>query len=416
MTEIIRKIGANAKQAASALTLLSTRQKNDALQSLAQVMLTRADEITQANALDIREAQASGLSDAMIDRLTLTERRITEMAQSFTNMITQADPIGQISQGWISPDGLQITQVQVPIGVIGLIYESRPNVAAESLALSLKSGNALILKGGKEAKHSNQKLVEFFREALSQTDCPQDAVQLLTDNSRAATQALMRADDYVDVLIPRGSANLIRAVRHQATVPVIETGAGICHVYVHEDANLAQVIPIIINSKTQRPSVCNAMETLVIHESRLADCLPKLEQLLVQHGVEICADELAIPYLKHARLANESDWDTEYLDLKLSIKSVASLDDAITFINAHSTHHSEAILTNNLEAATHFQKAIDSAVVYVNASTRFTDGSQFGFGAEIGISTQKLHVRGPIGLNHLTSQKYLVLGNGQIRN
>jgi glutamate-5-semialdehyde dehydrogenase len=338
------------------------------------------------------------------------------MAQSFTNMITQADPIGQISQGWISPDGLQITQVQVPIGVIGLIYESRPNVAAESLALSLKSGNALILKGGKEAKHSNQKLVEFFREALSQTDCPQDAVQLLTDNSRAATQALMRADDYVDVLIPRGSANLIRAVRHQATVPVIETGAGICHVYVHEDANLAQVIPIIINSKTQRPSVCNAMETLVIHESRLADCLPKLEQLLVQHGVEICADELAIPYLKHARLANESDWDTEYLDLKLSIKSVASLDDAITFINAHSTHHSEAILTNNLEAATHFQKAIDSAVVYVNASTRFTDGSQFGFGAEIGISTQKLHVRGPIGLNHLTSQKYLVLGNGQIRN
>lgn len=412
MNETLIKMGQRAQAAEQELMLLDTAAKNQALLQMAQDLLAAKEAIIAANQLDMQ--QAVDMPKKFTDRLLINEKRIEDMAAGLKTVAQLPDPVAKIDKGWYTADGLQILQKRVPLGVIGIIFEARPNVTVDAAALTFKSGNAVILRGGKEALHTNAALANVLRQSLSDQDLPKDSVQLITDTSHETAGDLMHLNDYLDVLIPRGGRGLIQRVVKTATVPVIETGAGNCHIYVDRDAQLKMAQAIVVNAKVQRPSVCNAAEKLLIHQDVAAAYLPVLAKSLRAHGVELRGDERARAIVE-MQPASETDWDTEYNDLIMAVKVVDSFDDAVKHINAHSTHHSEAIITDNLERGQAFLNRINSACVYINASTRFTDGSQFGFGAEIGISTQKLHARGPMGLEQLTTIKYQIIGNGQIR-
>lgn len=411
----LKTLGQQAKTAAYTLAQLDAALKNKALLTMAQQLKADQAAILAANQVDMANAKKNQVRQVMLDRLLLTEERIAAMAEGLTQVASLPDPIGTVVKGWRTPNDLNIRQVRVPLGVIGMIYEARPNVTVDAAALTLKAGNAVILRGGKEAIQTNLALAKSLRQALVQAGLPVDAVQLIEDTSHETADALMQLTDYLDVLIPRGSARFIKQVVKTATVPVIETGAGNCHIYVAEDADIAQAIPIIVNAKTQRPSVCNAMEKLVVHQAIAPKFLPRLAAALKPYNVTLKGDTQAQTILPGIEAATAEDWGLEYNDLIMAIKVVANIDEAIAHINRYNTKHSEAILTNNYHYSQQFTKQIDAAVVYVNASTRFTDGFEFGFGAEIGISTQKLHARGPMGLEALTSTKYIVEGEGQIR-
>lgn len=409
----LNQIGEKAKIAARKLAILDTATKNKGLQAMADALVNNQDEIIAANKFDL--AQATEMPKKFIDRLMLNKQRITDMANGLRSIAQLADPTAQIDKGWITADGLQIIQRRVPLGVIGIIFEARPNVTADATGLTFKSGNAVILRGGKEALHTNLALAKVLRQALADINLPEDAVQMVDDPSHESAQEMMNLTKYIDVLIPRGGRGLIQRVVKTATVPVIETGAGNCHIYIDQDADLEMATAITVNAKVQRPSVCNAAEKLLIHRNVAAKFLPTIAKALMKHGVQLRGDEAACQVVPEMIPASAEDWDTEYNDLIMAVKVVDSLDDAIDHINNHSTHHSESIITNNIQRGHQFQEQIDSACVYVNASTRFTDGGMFGFGAEIGISTQKLHARGPMGLSQLTTIKYEITGNGQIR-
>lgn len=413
MNETLIKMGQRAQAAEQELMLLDTAAKNQALLQMAQDLLAAKEEIIAANQLDMQ--QAVDMPKKFTDRLLINEKRIDDMAAGLKTVAQLPDPVAKIDKGWYTADGLQILQKRVPLGVIGIIFEARPNVTVDAAALTFKSGNAVILRGGKEALHTNAALANVLRQSLSDQNLPKDSVQLITDTSHETAGDLMHLNDYLDVLIPRGGRGLIQRVVKTATVPVIETGAGNCHIYVDKDAQLKMAQAIVVNAKVQRPSVCNAAEKLLIHKDVAAAYLPVLAKSLQAHGVELRGDERARAIVE-MQPASEADWDTEYNDLIMAVKVVDSFDDAVKHINAHSTHHSEAIITDNLERGQAFLNRINSACVYINASTRFTDGSQFGFGAEIGISTQKLHARGPMGLEQLTTIKYQIIGNGQVRH
>lgn len=414
MTDL-NQLGIQAKKGARELALMPTKQKNDLLLQMAQTIKRNQLAILEANQKDLDQATENNISETMQDRLRLTPERIHTMAEEIIKVAQLDDPIGKVDHMWQNEDGLLIGKKRVPLGVIGMIYESRPNVTTDAASLAFKSGNAVILRGGKEAFHSNQLLVELLQETLGNAEVSPYAIQLVDDTSHETAAELMRLTDYLDVLIPRGGASLIKRVKEQATVPIIETGTGNNHIYIDKEAQLAMAVDIIVNAKTSRPSVCNAAETLLIHSEIAPFFLPSIEQALVEHGVSLHADARALDYLETATLADETDWDTEYLDYILAVKIVDSLDEAIEHINRHNTQHSEAIVTDSYTASQRFLNEVDAAAVYVNASTRFTDGSVFGFGAEIGISTQKLHARGPMGLNELTTTKYIIYGDGQIR-
>ncbi len=398
----LNQIGKQAQIAARQLAILDTASKNKGLIAMANALIANQATILTANKQDL--ANANEMPKKFLDRLMLNEQRITDMANGLRSIAQLSDPTAQIDRGWISADGLQIIQRRVPLGVIGIIFEARPNVTADAAGLTFKSGNAVILRGGKEALQTNLAIAKVLREALTQSGLPADAIQMIADPSHQSAQEMMNLTQYIDVLIPRGGRSLIQRVVKTATVPVIETGAGNCHVYVDRDADLEMATAIAVNAKVQRPSVCNAAEKLLIHKDIAKQYLPT-----------IAHDETAREIVPEIIPATAEDWDTEYNDLIMAVKVVDSLDAAITHINDHSTHHSETIITNNLERGRKFQEQIDSACVYVNASTRFTDGGMFGFGAEIGISTQKLHARGPMGLHQLTTIKYEITGNGQVR-
>lgn len=413
MNETLIKMGQRAQAAEQELMLLDTAAKNQALLQMAQDLLAAKEAIIAANQLDMQ--QAVDMPKKFTDRLLINEKRIEDMAAGLKTVAQLPDPVAKIDKGWYTADGLQILQKRVPLGVIGIIFEARPNVTVDAAALTFKSGNAVILRGGEEALHTNAALANVLRQSLSDQDLPKDSVQLITDTSHETAGDLMHLNDYLDVLIPRGGRGLIQRMVKTATVPVIETGAGNCHIYVDKDAQLNMAQAIVVNAKVQRPSVCNAAEKLLIHQDVAAAYLPVLAKSLRAHGVELRGDERARAIVD-MQPATEADWDTEYNDLIMAVKVVDSFDDAVKHINAHSTHHSEAIITDNLASGQAFLNRINSACVYINASTRFTDGSQFGFGAEIGISTQKLHARGPMGLEQLTTIKYQIIGNGQVRH
>lgn len=415
MTDLIQ-LGKQAKSASSQLALLETSRKNDLLEKMATALEEHIPAILEANEKDLARAADYGISDTMQDRLRLTKQRIMDMSAGIRQIATLPDPIGEVDKMWKTVDGLMIGQQRVPLGVIGIIYESRPNVTTDAASLCFKSGNSVILRGGKEAIHSNQKLVAILQDSLIENDFSPYAIQLITDSSYDVANEFMRLNDYLDVLIPRGGANLIRRVKENATVPVIETGTGNNHIYIDSDIDLQMALNIVVNAKVQRPSVCNAIETILVHEAIAPTFLPAIETVLLAENVALRGDEKALTYLTNATLATKEDFETEYLELILAIKIVSSLDEALNHINQYSTRHSEAIITNNYFASQRFLNEVDAAAVYVNASTRFTDGFMFGFGAEIGISTQKLHARGPMGLNELTSTKYIVYGNGQVRS
>ena len=409
----LNQIGKQAQIAARQLAILDTASKNKGLIAMANALIANQATILTANKQDL--ATANEMPKKFLDRLMLNEQRITDMANGLRSIAQLSDPTAQIDRGWISADGLQIIQRRVPLGVIGIIFEARPNVTADAAGLTFKSGNAVILRGGKEALQTNLAIAKVLREALTQSGLPADAIQMIADPSHQSAQEMMNLTQYIDVLIPRGGRGLIQRVVKTATVPVIETGAGNCHVYVDRDADLEMATAIAVNAKVQRPSVCNAAEKLLIHKDIAKQYLPTITHALIDHGVQLRGDETAREIVPEIIPATAEDWDTEYNDLIMAVKVVDSLDAAITHINDHSTHHSETIITNNLERGRKFQEQIDSACVYVNASTRFTDGGMFGFGAEIGISTQKLHARGPMGLHQLTTIKYEITGNGQVR-
>lgn len=409
-------LGQQAQASARKLALLDTKEKNRLLGAMAQALVTATPEILAANEKDLAQAVANGISETMQDRLRLTKERIAEMAAGIKEVAGLPDPIGEVEKMWKNEDGLLIGRQKVPLGVIGIIYESRPNVTTDAASLCFKTGNAVILRGGKEAFASNQVLVEILQQALIKEGFTPHVIQFVTDTSHEVATEMMRLTEYLDVLIPRGGAGLIKRVKETATVPVIETGTGNNHVYIDKDAQLDMATAIVDNAKTQRPSVCNAMETLLIHEAVAAEFLPVIAKKLAQHQVELHGDERACQYVPEALPATEADWSTEYLDYILAIKVVDSLEEAIAHINRYNTKHSEAIITDNYFASQKFLQEVDAAAVYVNASTRFTDGFVFGFGAEIGISTQKLHARGPMGLEELTSTKYIIYGEGQIRS
>ncbi|WP_283596140.1 glutamate-5-semialdehyde dehydrogenase [Limosilactobacillus vaginalis] len=409
----LNQIGKQAQIAARQLAILDTASKNKGLIAMADALIANQTAILTANKQDL--ANANEMPKKFLDRLMLNEQRITDMANGLRSIAQLSDPTAQIDRGWISADGLQIIQRRVPLGVIGIIFEARPNVTADAAGLTFKSGNAVILRGGKEALQTNLAIAKALREALTQSGLPADAIQMVADPSHQSAQEMMNLTKYIDVLIPRGGRGLIQRVVKTATVPVIETGAGNCHVYVDRDADLEMATAIAVNAKVQRPSVCNAAEKLLIHRQVASTYLPVIAKALIKHGVQLRGDEAARKIVPEIIPVTAEDWDTEYNDLIMAVKVVDSLDAAITHINNHSTHHSETIITNNLERGRKFQEQIDSACVYVNASTRFTDGGMFGFGAEIGISTQKLHARGPMGLHQLTTIKYEITGNGQIR-
>ncbi len=413
--EYLENLGQKAVAAKYELQRLSVEDKNRALRTVAAALTESTDRILAANDRDYEIAAAGGMAAGLLDRLKLTPERIQSMAQGLLQIVELEDPVGTVMESFDRPNGLHIDQVRVPMGVIGIIYEARPNVTADAFGLCFKTGNAVILKGGRDAANSNAAVTEVIRGALVSEAITADAVQLIEDNDRAVTTAFMKLKQYVDVLIPRGGAGLIRAVVENSTIPVIETGTGNCHIYVDEDADLEQAVSIIINAKTQRIGVCNACESLLIHEKITDKLLPVLGCALRDRNVEMRGDERVRMLLPDAAAATEEDYGAEYLDYIISMKTVSSLEEAIAHINRYNTKHSDAILTRSREHAEQFLKEVDSACVYANASTRFTDGFEFGFGAEIGISTQKLHARGPMGLKQLTTYKYLIRGDGQIR-
>ena len=414
MTELLNKIGQQAQIAAQTLAQVPTSTKNQVLRAMADALDERTPEILEANQADL--ADTTGLEDKFIDRLTLTADRLAGIADGVRKVANLSDPLGNIERGWTTDSGLEISQKRVPFGVVGIIYEARPNVTVDSAVLCFKSGNAVILRGGKEALQTNIKIAVILREVLSTFNLPKDIVQVVAETSHELAQQFMRLNEYIDVLIPRGSARLIQTVVAHATVPVIETGAGNCHIYVDETADLQMATDIVINAKTQRPSVCNATEKLLVNAAIAPDFLPQIAQALASSHVEIRGDEQACQILgNQVRPAQPEDWDTEYNDYIIAIKVVDGLNEAVSHINQHNTKHSEAIITTDYEHSQQFTQQVDAACVYVNASTRFTDGFEFGFGAEIGISTQKLHARGPMGLKELTTTKYVILGQGQIR-
>lgn len=413
--ETLVELGEKAKKASRYLAQASSKEKNTALQLMSQALLENTSAILAANLQDLAAAKENHIAETLLDRLVLNEERLQAMADGLIQIAELPDPVGLVSGMWKNEADLTIGKQSVPLGVIGIIYESRPNVTTDAGALCFKSGNAVILRGGKEAIHSNKALVTVLQQALAKTNFPATAIQLVEDTSRETSRDMMRLNRYLDVLIPRGGARLIQTVMETATVPVIETGTGNCHVYIDKDAQLKMATEIIVNAKCSRPSVCNAAESLLIHEDVAAEFLPVIEAALAEYHVELRADETALRILKKAIPATEEDWETEFLDYILAVKVVSSLDEAITHINQYSTGHSEAIVTDNYFAGQQFHREVDSSTVYINASTRFTDGFEFGFGAEIGISTQKLHARGPMGLAELTSSKYIVFGEGQIR-
>ncbi|ASZ08555.1 glutamate-5-semialdehyde dehydrogenase [Enterococcus thailandicus] len=411
----LRQLGENAKSSATTLALMSTTDKNDLLLKMADAIEENQVAILEANKEDLTHATQNKISETMQDRLRLTSERIHSMAEEMRKVAQLDDPIGKVDHMWKNEDGLLIGKKRVPLGVIGIIYESRPNVTTDAASLAFKSGNAVILRGGKEAFVSNQKLVEILQQVLVDNGHSPYAIQFVTDTSHEVADQLMKLTDYLDVLIPRGGASLIQRVKAHATVPIIETGTGNNHIYIDKDAQLEMAKKIIVNAKASRPSVCNAAETLLIHAEVAPFFLPVIEKALVDSGVVLRADQRSLEYLETASLATDEDWDTEYLDYVLAVKIVDSIDEAITHINRHNTKHSEAIVTDSYAASQMFLNQVDAAAVYVNASTRFTDGAVFGFGAEIGISTQKLHARGPMGLNELTTTKYIIYGEGQVR-
>ncbi len=406
--------GRAARDAARVLSRLSTREKNFALQLMAEAIVENKQGILAANHKDVAKAKAKGLSPSLVNRLFLDETVLAGISQGLKDLIGLADPVGEVIGGWTRPNGLKIEQVRVPLGVIGIIYEARPNVTVDAAGLCLKSGNAVVLRGGSEAIESNLALTAVLKAALQQSQLPEGAVQLIENTDRLVVNEMLKCNKFLDVLIPRGGRGLIRLVVENSTVPVIETGTGNCHVFIDRAADLAKGLQIVVNAKTQRPGVCNAMETLLVDREIAEQFLPLAAEALFAQGVELrgCAECLSI--VPAMSPASEEDWATEYLDLILSIKIVSGIDEALEHIFRYGTKHSEAIITENYSRARKFQQEVDAAAVYVNASTRFTDGGRFGFGAEIGISTQKLHARGPMGLKELTTAKYLVMGDGQI--
>lgn len=411
---VMEQMGQKAKKAARFL-LTAGELKNKALLEIADALVNSSDEIVRANEVDINNAVENGTKTSLIDRLRLTKERIEGMADGVRQVAALADPVGQVLSGSTRQNGLRIEKVRVPMGVIGIIYEARPNVTSDAAALCLKSGNAVILRGGKEAINSNKCISDIMRKAIVKAGLPEDCIALVEDTSRASSVELMQLSDYLDVLIPRGSASLINAVVENSKVPVIETGVGNCHVYVDENADIDMAANIIFNAKTSRPSVCNAIETILVHKNIAKDALPVIKEQLDKKDVTLRCCERSAEILSGVENASEEDWSTEYLDYILAVKVVDSIDDAIDHIAKYSSGHSECIVTKDYANAQKFTDEVDSAAVYVNASTRFTDGGEFGLGAEIGISTQKLHARGPMGLNELTSMKFIIRGNGQIR-
>jgi glutamate-5-semialdehyde dehydrogenase len=415
MTDL-QKQGAAAKAASYTLSTAGTAKKNAALEAIAKMLTERQEEWLAANAADVAAAKEAGMRPAMLDRLTLNAERIAGIVDGVRQVAALPDPIGKVDKMERRPNGLIIGRRRVPLGVIAIIFEARPNVTVDAAALCLKSGNVCILRGGKEAIRSNRCVTELMRQALEQADLPADCISLVQDTSHDTANELMHLDGYVDVLIPRGGAGLIRAVAKEASVPVIRTGEGVCHVYVDDEADLDMAAKILYNAKCSRPSVCNAAECVLVHRDVLADFWKRALPLLDEKGVELRADQEALALLGTRALpAQESDWDAEYDDYILAVRTVGGMEEAIDFINAHGTQHSEAIITKNYFKAQRFLDAVDAAAVYVNASTRFTDGGEFGLGAEIGISTQKMHARGPMGLEELTSCKYVIYGEGQVR-
>lgn len=411
----LTEIGMNAKKAAAILNTLGSERKNEGLKAAAEALLENREKILDANQKDVERAVAGGMTLGMVDRLKLTAQRLEAMADGLLAVAALEDPVGEVLSMKLRPNGLQIGQKRVPIGVVGMIYEARPNVTADAFGLCFKTGNAVILKGGSDALKSNKTITESIQKGLEASGLPATALQLITDTDRQVTREFMRLHDYVDVLIPRGGAGLIRAVVDNSTVPVIETGTGNCHIFVDETADFDMALDIIFNAKTQRIGVCNACESLVVHRKIAEHFLPLLKKRLDEKNVEIRADEAAVGIVGEFTLASEDDWGSEYLDYIVSLKLVDSLEEAILHINQYNTGHSESIITSDYNNAQRFLNEVDAAAVYVNASTRFTDGFEFGFGAEIGISTQKLHARGPMGLKELTTTKYIVYGNGQVR-
>ena len=413
--EYILNIGTRAKDASRIMATVSTNLKNSALLHMADALRNNERNIIEANMKDMELGIKNNLSKALLDRLMINGERIESMAEGLKNVASLPDPIGGGIKGWKTPNNLDISMVRVPLGVIGIIYESRPNVTVDAAALCLKAGNSIILRGGSEAINTNIALAQVISKAAIYAGLPEGCIQLIEMIDRELVNKLIKLNDYVDVIIPRGGVSLKKAIISNATVPIIETGAGVCHIYVDLDADLNMAEEIIVNAKTQRPGVCNAIETVLVHKNIANEFLPKLEQRLKGLGVEIRTCESGIKILCGAKVASEEDWATEYLDLILSIKIVCSIEEAINHIFRYGTKHSEAIITDSYKNSQKFLKEVDAACVYVNASTRFTDGSEFGFGAEIGISTQKLHARGPMGLEQLTTTKYLIYGQGQVR-
>ncbi|MCW4024873.1 MAG: glutamate-5-semialdehyde dehydrogenase [Candidatus Bathyarchaeota archaeon] len=413
---MIEQICIKAKAAATEMTTLSTEQKNVALCKMANAIEANSQKILDANKLDVEAARARGVKASLLDRLALDQKKIQNMAKEIREVSTMDDPIGKVLETWTRPNGLIISQIRVPMGVIGVIYESRPNVTSDSASICIKSGNVVILRGGSDALNSNVAIGEVLREALSDTAVPMDAVQVVNSADHKDAEELMGMRQYVDLLVPRGGADLIRTVIEKSRIPVIETGTGNCHIYVEEDADLAMATPIVINAKTQRPGVCNAAEKLLVNSKIAQAYLPIVIAELQKKGVEVRGDEQTRKIVPTVKAATEQDWYTEYLDLIIGVKVVEDISEAIAHINKYSSKHSESIITKDFTKATRFMREIDSAAVYWNASTRFTDGNQFGLGAEIGISTQKLHARGPMSIQHLTTIKYVIVGTGQIRN
>ena len=415
MNKMLLQLGMNAKEAENTIRTITTDQKNQVLAAVADHLVESTDKLLEANTADVTNAKQNHMPEGLVDRLMLSPERIEGMAEGLRQLVALEDPIGEVTGMKKRPNGLMIGQKRVPLGVVGIIYEARPNVTADAFGLCFKTGNVVILKGGSDAIHSNEAIVDCIRESLKACGATENAIQLIADTSRETAAEFMKMNEYVDVLIPRGGKGLIKAVVNQSTIPVIETGTGNCHIYVDESADLDMAVNIILNAKTQRVGVCNACESLLVHANVKEKLLPVLAQKLKEKHVEMRADKEAHELMPGSVDATEEDWGTEYLDYILSIKVVYSVDEAIAHINRYNTGHSEAIITNDYTNAQKFLDEVDAAAVYVNASTRFTDGFEFGYGAEIGISTQKLHARGPMGLLALTTTKYIIYGNGQIR-
>lgn len=412
---MLERLGINAKEAEKTLMVASSEKKNQALKKIAEGLIENTDKIIEANKVDLENGEKNGMSKSMLDRLKLDKERIEGMAKGVLDVATLPEPVGRILSATERPNGLRIEKVSTPIGVIAVIFEARPNVTSDAAALCLKSGNTVILRGGKEAINSNKTIAKVMRQAVKEAGMPEDVIQLVEDTSRESVNELMKMNEYVDVLIPRGGAGLIQAVVKNATVPVIETGVGNCHIYIDKNADLKKAVDIVFNAKTSRPSVCNAAESLLIHKDIAKEALVAIKNKLDEKDVTLVGDSKAREIIPDMEKATDADWATEYLDYKMSVKIVDSVEEAIDHIYKYSTGHSECIVTENAGTAEKFMNQVDSAAVYLNASTRFTDGGEFGFGAEIGISTQKLHARGPIGLPELQSFKYKIYGDGQIR-